>query len=284
MRPRVYFQVALAVALAVTISGCERAREQSPATGDSESQEASEVVRISGSSACEPLLRLLTDTSDADGVRWQYMPSPGSRSGIEGVQAGDLEIGAVSRELTPAEAASGLVYTRLSDDAIVFALHPSVGITELTSQQILDVYGGRYVNWQELGGPDLPIVLLDRNDDEPAKRVMREYVFGDQPTSPRAASLHTETDMVAGVESTVGAIGYFSLGYGTSRDIKVTYPALDGVQPSVQTVRDGSYPITRPLGIVTAPDPNDTVSSFLEWATSKTAEGIIEDNGYAAVR
>lgn len=278
MRRRRYLHIALALTLAATLGACEKSSVRTEAEADPT------VIRISGSSACEPLLRLLTDTSDLPDVEWRYISSPGSRSGIEGVAAGELEIGEVSRLLRPEEEALGLTYTQLSDDGIVFALHPSVGLSELTTQQVRDIYAGAITNWQELGGPDLPTVVLDRNESEPAKVIMREHVFEELAIDSRVASLHTETDIVRGVEQTVGAIGYFSLGYGVSRDIKVTYPSLDGVSPSVETIHNGSYRIVRPLGLVTASDADPTVLALLEWATSQTAADLLESNGYAAVQ
>lgn len=232
-----------------------------------------------------PLVQLLTDTADLPAVQWHYRPSPGSRSGIEGVASGELEIGVVSRALTPEEEAMGLVYTPLSSDGLVIAVHPATEIRELSTAQVCDIFSGACTNWSELGGADLPIVVLDRGDGEPARVVMQEQVFGhDMVTSPCAARLYTDAEVVSGVESTVGAVGYFSLGYGISKDAKVSYPALDGVVPCVQSIREGSYRIVRPAGVVTSADPSPAVAAFLEWATSEAAESLIESSGYAAVR
>lgn len=242
-----------------------------------------DVLDISGSSACNPLLNILTDAAPIADVEWRYLSSPGSGSAIKGAVNGDLAMGTVSRLLTSEEEGLGLIYTHLSDDAIVFALHPSVGLTDLTTEQVRDIYRGVYTNWSELGGPDLPIVVLDRHEDEPAKMVMRRFVFGDDlVVGDRVAALYTEADIVHGVESTVGSIGYFSLGYGISNGIDVDYPALDGVKPSVATVRDGTYLVTRPLGIVTPGVPDPAVAAFLEWARSDEARDLVESEGYAA--
>lgn len=241
------------------------------------------VLDVSGSSACNPLLQILTDTAPIADVQWRYLSSPGSGSAIKGAASGSLAVGTVSRVLTPEEEELGLTYTHLSDDAIVFALHPSVGLAQLTTEQVRDIYRGVYTNWSELGGPDLAIVVLDRHEDEPAKMIMRKAVFGDDlVVGDRVAALYTEADIVRGVESTVGSIGYFSLGYGVSNRIDVDYPALDGVTPSVATVLNGTYTVTRPLGIVTADEPDPAVAAFLEWTRSDEARDLIEREGYAA--
>jgi len=246
---------------------------------------SAEVLRLSGSGTCIPMLHLLTDSYGGDRVQWRYLPGLHSSGGINGVAGGDLEIGATSRDLTEDEVGLGLVYTPISSDGIVIAVHPSVTIDSLTTQQVCDIYSGRYRNWQELGGPDLPITVLDRNEDESAKLVMRQCVFGpDLVMSPESVSLYYESDMVQGVQSTAGAIGYFSLGYSISEDVPVKHLALDGVAATVANIRDGSYPVVRPLGVVTSPDAPAEVEAFLEWAASDEACGLLEANGFAAAR
>lgn len=271
--------IAAVLALALVTTGC------STSSARSDAKLEPEVVRISGSGTCTPLLRLLTDTYDGADAEWRYLPGLHSGGGITGVAGGDLDIGAVSRDLTEEEKAHGLVYTVLSNDGIVIAVHPSADVKGLTSAQVRDIYAGLYANWQELGGADLPITVLDRNEDESAKIILRKYVLGeDLVISPKAANLYYEVDMVNGVQSTVGAIGYFSLGYGVSRDVPVTFVELDGVAPTVENIHNGSYPVIRPLGVVTDPEPSPAVQSFLEWATSDEAVELIESNGFASAR
>lgn len=274
---RACLRILIVLALLLGSAGCAAQTSEAP------DEPARRRLDISGSSACMPLLQVLVDAYDAPDAEWHFTGSPGSGSGIQGVLSGDLAIGAVSRGLLSEEATLDLVYTKLSDDGVVFALHPSVQIDELTTQQVCDIYTGVYTNWSELGGPDLPIVVLDRHEDEPSKAIMRQYVFGDAlVVSPRAAALYTEADTVRGLESTVGAIGYISLGFGVSNGADVIYPALDGVTPSVDSIRNGSYRIVRPLGIVTSGDPDPAVAAFVAWATSDEARTLMESEGFAA--
>ncbi len=231
------------------------------------------------------MLRLLTGAYPAREVEWRYLPGLHSGGGVQGVASGDLEVGAVSRELTDDELALGLDYTALADDGLVIAVHPSVMLHELTTQQVKDIYAGAYANWSELGGPDLPITILDRNEDESAKIIMRTFVLGsDLAISSKAVSLYYEPDMIQGVSSTAGAIGYFSLGYSISTDVPVTHVALDGVEPSVENILSGAYRVVRPLGVVTSPDASDDVKAFLAWSTSDEAREMLRANGYSPVR
>lgn len=244
-----------------------------------------EPVRVSGSGTCLPLLRILTAGYSDTTADFVYLPGLHSGGGIKGVANGDLEIGAVSRQLTAEEAKLGLRYTLLSRDGLVIATHPSVPIEGLTSQQVRDIYQGKYANWRELGGPDLPITILDRNEDESAKIILREYVLGkDLKITPKAVNLYYEPDMIEGLQSTVGAIGYFSLGYGISQEIPVNMLKLDGVAPSVAAIEDGTYKVIRPLGVVTAEDAGEQIDEFLAWATSAKAVELIKSRGFAPAK
>ncbi len=269
----------LALALVLLVSACA-----APADSTS-TRKAGEPVRVSGSGTCLPLLRILTSEYSDDSVEFVYLPGLHSGGGIKGVANGDLEIGSVSRDLTEDEKALGLRYTLLSRDGLVIATHPSVDIPGLTTEQVQGIYRGDYANWKELGGPDLPITILDRNEDESAKIILREFVLGPNlKITPKAVNLYYEPDMIDGLQSTVGAVGYFSLGYGLSQDVPVHYLKLDGVEPTVQNIKNGSYKVVRPLGIVTAGEPGEEVQRFVEWASSSSASALIENRGFAPAR
>lgn len=268
-----------ALILATGLGGC------ATATAPEAASDERVVVRLSGSGTCMPLLKLLTGEYGEEGTDWRYLPGLHTGGGIQGVKNGELEIGAISRPMTDEELALGLVHTPLSDDGIVIAVHPSVTIDGLTTQQVRDIYSGVYENWSQLGGPDLSITILDRNEDESAKMILRQYVLGsDLVVSPKAVSLYYEIDIINGLQSTAGAIGYFSLGYGISEDIPVTFLALDGVEATVENINNGTYAMVRPLGVVTSPDAAPEIVAFLEWAASGEVAALMEENGYTAAR
>lgn len=268
--------VCVALVGALAVSGC--ASSQRTAT-----ERDLPEIRISGSGTCLPLIEVLTEAYPRrNEVDFVYLPGLHSGGGIKGVDAGELDIGAVSRELDDEESALGLNYRTLSQDGLAIAVHPSVTISGLTSAQVNEVYAGKYANWKELGGPDLPIVILDRNEDESAKIVLREYVLGDTVVTEDAIALFYEQDMVEGLEKTPGAVGYFSYGFSVAKDVQVTILELDGVAPTVSTIDDGSYKVVRPLGTVTEPEMKPEVEAFLDWASGDDAARLMEEKGYAA--
>jgi len=270
----------LVVAIALSVTGC---RQQSSEKDDVTSV-TTERIRVSGSGTSLPLVRILTDEYSRSNpeVEFVYLPGLHSGGGVRGVAAGDLELGAVSRQLSDEEEELGLKYVQLSDDGLVLATHPSVLIDGITAEQVREIYRGEHDNWATLGGDDTPMTILDRNEDESAKIILRQYVLGpDLEISTKAVNLFYEPDMVAGLKSTPGAVGYFSLGFGLSEEIPVHYLNLDGVAATVENITDGTYQMVRPLGVVAAEPVSPTIDGFLEWAQSEEAMELARESGFA---
>lgn len=274
MSRRLILGTVLVLLLLVTVACAAR---DEGGTGETRSR-----LRVSGSGTALPLVRILTDQYADPDVQFVYLPGLHSGGGIRGVANGELEIGTVSRELAPDEAELDLEYIKLADDGLVMAVHPSVTIDNLSSEQVSSIYRGEHSNWNELGGPDLPIVILDRNEDESAKIILREYVLGpDLQISDKAVNLFYEPDMVEGLLQTEGAIGYFSLGLGISANIPVRYLKLDGVTASVETIKDGSYTMVRPLGIVLKRPVEGELGEFAQWVVGDEARSLAVERGFA---
>lgn len=269
--------VLLAGFLLVLMSGCASSQ-----TVETVRAEPTERLRVSGSGTALPLLHILTDAYAAENVEFVYLPELHSGGGCEGVAGGDLDIGTASLELAGDERAVDLETVKISDDGLVLAVHPSVTIDGLTSEQVREIYRGEHENWSELGGPDIGIVILDRNEEESAKIILREYVLGpDLEITEEAVNLFYELDMIEGVQSTGGAIGYFSLGYGLCEKLPVRFLSLDGIEPSVETIMNGEYKMVRPLSVVARRPVEGPVKDFLDWVQSDEATDLITEAGFA---
>lgn len=276
---------ALLVAAVLLVASCAPRGEVVAGSGVS-SGDATR-LRVSGSGTALPLLRILTREYADKTVSFVYLPGLHSGGGIKGVAQGDLEIGAVSRDLDATETGLGLQFTLLSNDGLAIAVNKSVGIEGLTTAQVRDIYAGKITNWKQVGGPDLGVNVLDRNEDESAKIILRKFVLGPlgEPgavkVTPTAIKLYYEPDMVEALTSTPGAIGYFSLGYGLSENIPVNLLKLDGVSPTVENVENGSYKAIRPLGVVLAKHADPKADAFVKWAAGPEAAAIMKEHGYA---
>lgn len=275
-----YLVVSLSVVMAIAVIGCgQKETNQTKVTKP-------QTIRITGSSTCLPLLRILTGeySKTHPNIRFLYLPGAHSPAGIEGAAKGTLDIGAVSRDLKPEEAALGLEYIELSSDGLALATHNSITIESLTAKQVREVYSGELNNWSFLGGADVSIFVLDRAEDESAKVILRQYVLEDIVVSQSASVMFLETDMIKALENTPNSIGYCSLGAIISDKLPINLIALDGVKPSVATIQDGSYKMVRPMGIVLKKNPSPATRAFADWAKGKEAAKIMDAKGYASIK
>lgn len=272
--------VLMSVVFALTLTGCgnndvKQTKVDKPQT-----------IRITGSSTCLPLLRILTTEYNKKhpNIRFLYLPGAHSPAGIQGAAKGTLDIGAVSRDLKPDEKELGLEYIKLSNDGLAIATHKDLAVSSLTTEDIIKIYSGETSSWVALGGADAPIVVLDRAEDESAKVILREYVLGDITIVQSAIVMFLETDIISALQTTPYCIGYCSLGAIISDNLPVNVLTLDGVTPSVSSIQNGTYKMVRPMGIVLKKNPDAATRAFADWAKGKEAAKILDSKGYASIK
>ncbi|MGC1248713.1 MAG: substrate-binding domain-containing protein, partial [Spirulinaceae cyanobacterium] len=208
------------------------------------SQEKQE-IKLTGAGSPYPALEALAKAYEIkeDDVKISFLPPSQSPGGIAGAKEGLVDIGSVTRKPKPEEDDGSLEYQELAQDGLVVATHPSVeGVTNLETEQLKAIYSGEITNWQEVGGPDATIVLLDRPEDESAKKLLREYYLGaDLKTSPEAVILRQEGDLIETIQTTEYSIGAFSLAYAMVNDLPVNRLSLAQVKPTAENVKAGKY-------------------------------------------
>jgi phosphate transport system substrate-binding protein len=158
-------------------------------------------------------------------------------------------------------------------DAIAVVVHPDNPVSGLTLQQLSDIYTGKITNWREVGGEDRPIVLLSRESNSGTyvyflENVVRLGKKSDLMFSPDTLLMPSSQGISTEVSQNPNAIGYDGLGYVTS-DQKTIAVATDAarphVLPSVATVNDDTYPISRPLYMYTVGEPQGEIKAYLDW-------------------
>ena len=213
------------------------------------------------------------------GVTFTYNPT-GSGSGIQAVSEGRCDIGLASRSLKDDEKSSGLTETVLAYDGIAVVVSPENPVSDLTIEQIADIYTGKITNWSEVGGNDAEIVLIGREAGS-GTRDGFESITGTEEACQYRQELTSTGDVIATVSQNPNAIGYASLSA-----VKDTVKALSvgGVAPSEDTVKDGSYVIQRPFVLVTKDGVtlSPAAQAFLDYALSADAAPIIAQAGAVA--
>ena len=240
-------------------------------------------VSTDGSTSMEKVIGALGEafTKNNEGTKFAYNPT-GSGSGIEAVKNGRCDIGLASRALKEEEKADGLVETTLALDGIAMIVSPDNPVDDLTLEQIADIYTGKITNWKDVGGNDAVIVVIGREAGS-GTRDGFESVTKTKDACTYRQELTSTGDVITTVSTNPDAIGYASLA-----SVKDSVKALkvNGVTPSEDTVRDGSYKLQRPFVLVTKKDTqlSAVAQKFFDFATSNEANDIISAAGVVPVK
>lgn len=173
-------------------------------------------------------------------------------SGLDAVRTGSADLGGSARGSAGNPNENGLTFTPVGWDGLVIITNSANPASSLTLQQVYDVYYGKISNWKELGGKDEPIdVYAVASPDDGVEYSLRKLIFGrgNQPVAAPRLYLNT-AKLEAGVALDPAGFGVTTLS-NASGDKKLKMLAINGVQPSLSTVSDGSYVLFTPLYVVT---------------------------------
>ena len=286
MKKIMAFALTAVMALAL-LAGCGNQTNNDNANNGGDSADnggaaaVSGTVSTDGSTSMEKVIGALSESYMAANkdVTVNYNPT-GSGVGITAVQEGTCDIGLSSRALKDEEKAAGLQETVLAYDGIAIIVHPDNPVSDLTLEQIAQLYTGEITNWKDVGGNDAQVVLIGR-EAASGTRDGFESITGTKDKCQYRQELTSTGDVITTVSQNPDAIGYASLA-----SIKDSVKALnvDGVTPSEASVKDGSYKVQRPFVLVTVEGKalSSAAQSFFDYATSADAADIIAKAGAVA--
>ncbi len=223
----------------------------------------------------------------------------GSGTGIAALINGTVDMANASRQIKPEERelaeANGVepVEHVVAGDAIAIVVHPSNPVDGLTIPQLSDIFSGKITNWRQVGGEDRPLVLLSRESNSGThvfflEEVVRQSDEDDGTLfSPDTLLMPSSEGISAEVRQNPNAIGYDGLGYVTDDQKVVAVAPAAGqpyVPPTIETVKDGSYPIARGLYIYTAGQPQGAVLEYLNWIVGPEGQAIVRELGFVPLR
>lgn len=253
-------------------------------TTEDTATELSGTVSTDGSTSMEEVIGALGEQFMADnsGVSVTYNPT-GSGSGIEAVKNGSCDIGLSSRALKDEEKESGLTETTVALDGIAIIVNAENTVTDLSIDQIAQIYTGAVTDWSELGGSAGAIAVIGRETGS-GTRDGFESITGTEDACVLAQELSSTGAVIEAVRTTPGAIGYASLSAVEGQE-GITVLTVGGVAPSEATVLDGSYTIQRPFVFVTKTDGqlSEAAQAFFDFATSTAASDLIAAAGAVPV-
>ncbi len=251
------------------------------------------LIKVAGSTTLLPIAVRAAETFSSKNSR-VIINAGGSGVGIQGVGTGRIDIGLASRQLTPEEkkrfSHSNLKVQRIGRDAVACALSSEIyhsGVRALSREQIRDIYLGKITNWKALGGPDRKIIVIDKERHRGTRHVFMHYVFGDEHARAPAARLVTgsNNEEQAKIAQSDSAIGMLSVAWLNDDVVGVGLREGDRIiQPTLENIRTGAFPISRNLNLITSGDPTGPTKDFIDYLLSPEGQRIVAASGYVPIR
>lgn len=223
----------------------------------------------------------------------------GSGTGIAALIAGTCDLAAASRKMTAKEIAlaqsKGIEPKEWTTglDGLAVVVHPSNPIKRLTLEQLAEIFTGKVRNWKELGGNDAAIVLLSREVNSGTHVYFKEHVLGktadgqSREFAPEALLLPSSQAIAEEVASNSAAIGYYGMGYLNAKNaiVAIAKTAADPyITPSEESVREGAYPVSRPLFLYSHADVHGAAKTFLDFVMSTEGQEIVRRTDFVPLK
>jgi phosphate transport system substrate-binding protein len=208
----------------------------------------------------------------------------GSSNGIKALIDGSTDIANASRFIKDKEVKMAVekgVYPvpfAVAYDSIIPVVHPSNTLTNLTTDQLKDIYMGKISNFKEVGGPDMEIVVVSRDTSSGTYETWEGKVMKKERVSPKAQVLASNGAVAQAVTGNKHAIGYVGIGY-LNKDLKAL--TVNGIEGSEKTTLDGTYPISRALYMFTNGWPTGKTLEFINYVLNpKYGQNEVAASGY----
>lgn len=280
MRVRLAAGVALCALATVSLASCilpARLRSHSGAPPAAR-------LRIVGSDTMAPLARRL-----AQDFMWRnpgvsvYAEGGGTATGIRALIAGETDLCTASRTLTADETREliekrGSLGIRIlcARDALSIYLNHENPVADLTLEQVRGLLSGRIAVWSEVGGPDAPVRVYVREPNSGTRGFLQEQVLLGEPFAPGAIVCKGTWALADAVAGDPAGIGFGGLVFGE----QVRHCRINGVAPTPDRVRDGSYPIARYLYLYAVDTPRGVAEAFVDFVLSPEGQALVEEMGY----
>ena len=233
---------------------------------------------LTGSSTVAPLAGELAKRYEAQhpGVRIDVQ-SGGSSRGITDTRQGTADIGMVSRTLKLEE--KDLQAFTIAQDGVSIILHKSNPIAQLSDSQILSIYTRKITNWQAVGGKDAPITVVNKAEGRSTLELFAKYFKLELKEIKADAVIGDNAQAIKLVAGNSNAIGYVSIGtaeYEATHGTPIKLLPIKGVKATTANVANGTFPISRPLNLVTKATPTGLSKKFIDFTQAKANEDLVK--------
>ena len=266
-----WLYVIFTLMLAIVLSACGNDASNHSSAG------GGQTITISGSTSVGPLAeKLAMKYEEIENVKIE-VNQIGSSAGIANAMNDVSQIGMSSRDLKQEEKNSGIQEFIIAYDGIVVVAHPSNKVKDLTMEQVKKIFTGEITNWKEVGGKDMEIVVVSREDGSGSRDAFQEIV------GYKSGELIRNAIVASGngnIKTTVAmnrhAIGFISFEYV---DESISTMNINGVEAKAENVLNGTYSLSRPFLFVHKEDVPKAAQAFMEFIVTPEAQKVVEEAG-----
>lgn len=262
-------------------------KESSTAESSTAAEASSEAplsgeVNAAGSSALQPLAQAAAEAfMEKNPDLAVNVNGGGSGEGCKQVAAGTIDIGnsdVDASEKIDADAAKALVDHKVCIITNAAIVNKDLGITNLTTDQLIDIFTGKVTNWKDVGGPDLEIMLCTRPASSGTRALFKTYALNGQEETTGLEN-DNSGELMTTVAQNKGAIGYLALSYLVDND-SVQAVSIDGVEPTLENTYNGTYKVWGYEHMYTNGEGSEQAQAFINYIMSDEFAPNIEKMGY----
>lgn len=268
----------LLLSILTVLTACSNNNEDT-----TESSGNNATVSISGSTSVGPLAeKLAAKYTEKDNTNIE-INQIGSSAGITNAISGVSEIGMSSRDLKEEEVASGLNEVIIAYDGIVVVTHPSNKVKDLTMEQVKQIFTGEITNWSELGGDDLEIVVVSREDGSGSRDAFQEIVEYSSGELIRNSIIASGNGNIkTTVANNKHAVGFISFEY---IDENISTIDINGVEATAENVLQKKYSLSRPfLFVYKEGQLTEAGQQFIDFILSEEGQLIAAEAGAIPIK
>jgi phosphate transport system substrate-binding protein len=223
------------------------------------------VLKVSGAGSVTNVLEAIAPdfAADTPGYRLNMLAGTDTGGGVKGIITGALDAAAMGRAPKDEEAAQNVKYIEFGQGGVAILTHPGVGVAGLSPDQLKAIFTGQITTWQGVGGPNQPIIVYIRGEDDTSAKTVRQTIMGEAVYVAGAEVMNSQTDMLKTIELTPYSIGYAAWPVALIKKSKVAAVKVNGLGPE-----SAAYPMLYPQGVGYLAQREADVKPLLDWLVS----------------
>ena len=239
-------------------------------------------IAIAGSTSVQPVAEKLAEQyMQIDSSDKLTVQGGGSSMGLNSVKKSSAQIGTYSSKLASKKAGANVKQTKIATDGIAIIVNPNNKVSDLTKDQVKDIFTGKITDWSQVGGTPGKINVITREDGSGTRDAVTKVVLDDEDFVKNAVVQSSTGSLMQSVSSDPNSIGYASL--SDLRENQIKKLKINGVEATDSNIKNGSYVVQRPFLFLTNSTPDNQTQTFINWVLSDEGQKIVSEEGLVPV-